>query len=263
MGREVISVLLTLILSCGVITGCKETGGIVVETKNVDVIEAKEVETKGYKVMTRGYLLETYGITNEDLEGIEFDKIVEEGNLGETSYGRYDKDQVLGSLKRDQAKIDEERAHIANNKMYLLEAKPYKGDFPDISTLKYLSVEADAFADDAEKVSYFVDFENNMFYFSGAISLAVDYRYASTQIPLTDAEKEVLLEELENVHFENWKYMYDKEGRASFFVWDTGLEFENGVVVTYHGTWNENGGTPKEYEKLKAVLRSIRLDKGN
>ena len=51
------------------------------------------------------------------------------------------------------------------------------------------------------------------------------------------------LKGLEAVHLETWDYMYDEKGRTKYLNWDMGIEFENGVIVTYHGTRGDDGET--------------------
>lgn len=57
-----------------------------------------------------------------------------------------DKASILHTLRFYQERIDEEKTLNENSKAYLLEAEEYKGEFPDIKTIKYLICEFDTYS---------------------------------------------------------------------------------------------------------------------
>lgn len=244
---------LLMILCLTLMVGCNNEGG-----EQVGEISEENMGENTYIPLTRENLANDFGITDEDLQGIEFETIVELEHLGSTSFKSADnKDLVVFLLKDSQEKLEADRLKIKNDKTYLFNAPEYEGEIPDLKDLKYLSIEHDAFGDDADKVARFIDFDKKIFYVDTAQSLVADVMIAYVQSELEDQVLEDLIVEMEALGIRNWDQNYDLEGRDKYMVWDMGLEFQRGEIISYHGTLNEDGGYPESFRDLLDILQAM------
>ena len=128
------------------------------------------------KLVTKEYLIQRYNITEEELNSIDIDFVLENAKWTIESFeqenqeyeGLDNKEMTILFLKLAESqlkeKIEKDEWLSTNSKAYLLIAERNTGKMPNLNTIKYISTNSEH---EYGINSYLVDFENNMIYKAG------------------------------------------------------------------------------------------------
>ncbi|WP_455717932.1 hypothetical protein [Anaerosporobacter sp.] len=234
--------------------------------KNQGEGQVKEMNTnqdKGKKeepLATKEMLMELFQLTEEDLEEIPVNELLSYDNMTEEDLmdlkiHLIDSSYMVTYLKDIQKSMEEEKKikeeYGIIDFTYILAAKEYEGELPDIDSIHYL---VDAYNIGDGGYSCVIDFEKSKIYYNpDNAGIYDDIRYADKVIDLTPEMKEEIIQELEEANLEKWEYEYDEyrgEGSEECF-WEFGVEFNDGTIMSTVGNY---GTTPKEYKTLRDEL---------
>ncbi|WP_455715894.1 hypothetical protein [Anaerosporobacter sp.] len=223
-------------------------------------ISTNQQEGEEDKLATKELLMEMFGVTEEDLEEIPVEDIISyfkitEGDLIIIKDELINPTDVTNYLKlslkemEEEIKIKEEYGTI--DFTYILAAKEYEGELPNIDSIHYL---VDSYNIGDGGYSCVIDFEKSKLYYNpDNAGIYDDIRYADKVIELTPEMKEEIIKELEEANIGEWDYEYNGyrgEGGEEC-LWQFGVEFNDGTIVSTAGIY---GNTPKEYKTLRDVL---------
>jgi hypothetical protein len=137
---------------------------------------------------------------------------------------------------------------------YLFGADEFTGDFPNLDTLKYFAY-SQVF--ETYSVSCLVDFENSRFFdFTPATWVSSDYTQASKVVKLTQQHKEKIIQALKDGNIAEWKHYYEDKKYKGDIYWSIGLEFEDGLIISYNGSRGD-GGFPDEHDEMMTTISSL------
>ena len=259
-----VSIIIFITLSV-ILVGCKkglsyDKDGNVIKDKyyyrDEYGITDKEVnESFTGDMVTKEYLNEVWGITDEDLKDIDLDDVVYYKDLFVKRMDENNsREQILDKLRRYQEQLDHEKFLKENDKSYLLEAELTEEPLPDIKSVKYLLFEIDTSRTFMSSTkSRLIDFENNKYYESRQ-SLKTDYIEMDDYIEFSDEEEEIIIKELDNLGIFDW-YGKNKERDD----WKMGIEFEDGTVITMSGNTDDEK-KPKNFDEFIQFLQVIEKD---
>ena len=224
----------------------------------VERVNREKGETK-HQAVTIEFMIKKYGFLKEDLEGIDLDKVLKKSPWTIADCDTIiNKEEVIQLLKKEQERINRDEAlkkHCAEvNLGYLFAADEYTGEYPDFNTLKYL-----AFTQEFEtfSVSNLIDFENSRFCdFTPESWVSSDYSQSSKVTKLTQDHKEKIIQALKDGNIMEWKHYYgDKKFKGDIY-WSVGLEFQDGLVISYYGTAGDDG-FPDEYDEMLITISNL------
>ena len=207
--------------------------------------------------VTKEYFVEWYGITQKDIEGIDFDRILERypwrySDLVDVNT----KEKALDILIYEQDYMDEEDArqkHLEEVSLeYLVTADEYEDELPDFNEIKYFaySVQTELYIN-----SYLFDFDKSIVYgYKGPIPVYIDYTVADTVAFLSEENKKEFINALNEANIESWKHRYGSKRKDT--VWNIGMEFDDGAVMSYSGIAGEKG-RPEAYMDLYKSFTSV------
>lgn len=214
----------------------------------------KTKDASGDKLATREFLIKTFHVTEEDIKKYEVEEVVsalgltedffmhEKENFSEPS----DVVSVFARLQEDfHEPVPEGKFDFSN----LYKAKEFKGEFPDVNTIKYLA--ASNYIGDGGS-SFVIDFKDNkIYYLYNTAFVYEDIRRADKVVELTEKERNEVLTALEKAEIDKWNYSYINEKEPSGEVfWDFGMEFDNGSILSFKG----KGDTADSYPELREVI---------
>lgn len=207
--------------------------------------------------VTKEYFVEWYGITQKDIEGIDFDRLLERypwrySDLVDVNT----KEKALDILIFEQGYMDEEDAlqkHIEEVGLeYLVTADEYEGELPDFNEIKYFTVSSKF---ELYTQSFLIDFNKSVLYsIDSPMPIYIDYTVADTVCHFPEKNKEVFFNALKETNIENWKHRYGSKRKDT--QWEVGIEFNDGTVVSYSGT-AEKRGKPKEFEDIYMAVIGV------
>lgn len=203
------------------------------------------------KLATKEFVMEIYALTEEDLEGIDVEKIIEYYAMAEEVISLSKRENIVGFLKDLQDDIEEEIEDSKYDFEYLVNAKEYEGEYPSFGDIKYLAY----FQSEGDGgYSFLFDFENdNVFFASGGRGVYEDYRKASATYKLTEELKKQLIAVLETAKVEDWEYHYEEDIYPEPVNWNFGMEFKDGTVISHSGVT----AAPESQGDVEKVMESI------
>ena len=212
---------------------------------------------KQEELVSKEDLIEWYGLTEEELEGIDLDKIMEKFTWRQSDLDIIDsKEKALYRLRDSQDFVDEEDArqkHIEEVSLeYLVTADEYEGELPDFNEIKYFaySVQTELYIN-----SYLFDFDKSIVYgYKGPIPVYIDYTVADTVAFLSEENKKEFINALNEANIESWKHRYGSKRKDT--VWNIGMEFDDGAVMSYSGIAGKKG-RPETYMDLYKSFTSV------
>lgn len=256
MKKKFFYLLMSAVLSSILMSACSTK-----RSKEEEKVNIKEYTNKEEKTLaSKEFLMITFSITEKDIENLPVDEIlsyykITEEDLLETKQQLVNPSDITNYLKLLQKDIKEEKRikeeYGTIDFKYILEAKEYTGNLPDIESIRYL---VDSYNIGTGGYSCVIDFEKNKIYYQpNAAGVCDDIRYAEKVIDLTSETKEEIIGLLEDVKLGDWKYKYDEyrgEGGEECF-WEFGVEFNDGTIVSNYGIY---GDSPDEYITLRDIL---------
>lgn len=222
--------------------------------ENVESIQNSQDEADKKPLATKAFILETFQLTEEDVEKYDLEELISyfqlteeyflqvKQNLKELSY-------ITIDLKRLQEQMVKEKTEEKYDFSYLINAEKFSGEFPDMATIRYLTVSDQQ---DTGGTSFVIDFDKELIYDSyNSANLYSDIRKADKETELKEEQKNEIIKALEEAEIWKWDYKYSDDsesGMASW--WHLGAEFEDGTIVSFNGA----GIVPDNYSVLEKVL---------
>ena len=213
---------------------------------------------KQEELVSKEDLIEWYGLTEEELEGIDLDKVMKKYTWRQSDLEDIDsKERALDMLREDQRYIDRDDArqkHLEEVGLeYLVTADEYEGELPDFNEIKYFaySVQTELYID-----SCLFDFDKSVVYgYKGAMPIYIDYTAADTVVFLSEENKKEFINALKEANIENWKHRYGSRMRDT--LWNIGMEFNDETVTSYSGTRGKRGHPETYMDIYKAIQTAI------
>ena len=212
---------------------------------------------KQKELVSKEELIEWYGLTEEELEGIDLDKIMDKFTWRQSDLEDIDsKEMALDILIFEQGYIDEEDAlqkHLEEVGLeYLVTTDEYEGELPDFNEIKYFTVSSKF---ELYTQSFLIDFNKSVLYsIDSPMPIYIDYTVADTVCHFPEKNKEVFFNALKETNIEKWKHRYGSKRKDT--QWEVGIEFNDGTVVSYSGT-AEKRGRPKEFEDIYMAVIGV------
>ena len=212
---------------------------------------------KQEELVSKEDLIEWYGLTEEELEGIDLDKVMKKYTWRQSDLEDIDsKERALDMLREDQRYIDRDDArqkHLEEVGLeYLVTADEYEGELPGFNEIKYFTL-SNKF--ELYTQSFLIDFNKSVLYsIDSAMPIYIDYTAADTVCHFPEKNKEVFFNALKETNIENWKHRYGSKRKDT--QWEVGIEFNDGTVVSYSGTAGKRG-QPKEFENLYMAVIGV------
>lgn len=234
------------------LTGCatEKTKG----EENVESIQNSRDEAANTPLATKAFILETFQLTEEDIEKYDLEELISYFQLTEEYFLQVkqnlkDLSYITIDLKRLQKQMVKEKTEEKYDFSYLINAEKFSGEFPDMATIRYLTVSDQQ---GTGGTSFVIDFGKELIYDSYySANLYSDIRRADKETVLKEEQKNDIIKALEEAEIWKWDYMYSdnsEPGMASW--WHLGAEFEDGTIVSFNGA----GIVPDNYSILEKVL---------
>ena len=143
---------------------------------------------KQKELVSKEELIEWYALTEEDLKGIDLDKVMERYTFRQSDLEDIDsKEKMLYLLKKCQGFVDEEDArqkHLEEVSLeYLVTADEYEGELPDFNEIKYFAYSAQ---DELNIDSCLFDFDKSIVYgYKDLMPIYIDYTVEDTVVFLS------------------------------------------------------------------------------
>ncbi len=209
--------------------------------------------------VTKEFLMSEYDITEEEFESIDVNRVLRKLSWRTDGFDQNTtKEMVIEMLKKEQERIIRDEAsskHFAEvNLGYLFAADEYTGEYPDFSTLKYFAYTQEF---ETYSVSGLIDFDKSKFCdFTPESWVSSDYTQASKVVKLTQQHKEKIIQALRDGDLVKWKHYYEDKKFKGDIYWSIGLEFKDGLIISYNGTAGDDG-FPDEYDDMMTTISSL------
>jgi len=233
--RKVIAIVF-LFIFCVVINGCYgnyKEGAI----ENMKTDESRYTEL-GEKIVTKEFLMNTYGFNESDLEGIDVEEVLFRFEVTEEGLQDTDSDRIIEYLQKMQkmmTETEEVKEASTTDYSYLVQTEEYTGEIPDYGSLKYMTF---LLTEGNGGSSCFIDFHEKMIYYGhGALGVYKNIKNSGKSIKLTVEMESNILDSIRDANIQDWDYRYEvktdnPEGNSE---WHFGMEFEEGSVITFKG----------------------------
>jgi hypothetical protein len=247
-------VVIISIITCVLLTGC--TLGKTKGEENVKDFENKKMDetiSNTEPLATKEFIMETFQLTEEEFNAYRVEEYISKFNLSESYFLEEKSDTNDFSIIIDNLKILQEIQQDDDQEnydfSYLIKADEYNGEYPDIKSIKYLAV-SQQYGDGGKSI--LIDFEKNIKFYSKISNHVYDnIQYAEGRSDFTEDEKNDMIQALTNAQIWEWNYMYSSDKKAADESWwHFGVEFENGIIITYKG----EGKVPQNYTSLEEEL---------
>lgn len=222
--------------------------------EKVESIQSSQEEADKKPLATKAFILETFQLTEEDVENYDLEELISYFQLTEDYFLQVKQNlknlsYITIDIKRLQEQMLKEKTEEKYDFSYLINAEKFTGEFPDMASIKYLTVSDQQ---DTGGTSFVIDFEKGIIYDSyNTANLYSDIRKADKETELKEEQKNDIIKALEVAEIWKWDYMYSDDsesGMASW--WHLGAEFEDGTIVSFNGA----GIVPDNYNVLEKVL---------
>ena len=219
------------------------------ENKGKNMVEQEEK-----KLATKEFLIETYHLTEEEIEESEIEKLItyfeltEGFFLEEISYGN-DFSTTIYNLLIAQEELEMKGEEENNDFSYLLEAEEFKGEFPELGKIRHLAASMNI-ADGG--YSCFIDFKNFKIYYEYNTAFVYEnIQNAEEVLEISETVREEIINALKEAEIDQWDYSYvDKNEPSGEVFWDFGMEFEDGTIISFSG----KGGSAASFPELRDVI---------
>lgn len=231
------------------------------------LVACEQVSSNGEEdtMVSKEWMMEEYGIGEEEISNIDFGLIEEYAAFGtkEDTKMRYpDKESLLKTLQSRQNLIEEDLADQElkenNDYLYLIEENTGYQDFSG-QDVKYVALESGFIqyktteTSPNGQVSVFLDLDEGKAYFSYYESSIIDFPLrARRQIDLSEEDITAIQDLINQTDFSSWELSqmnYDEKGDHD---WSFAFELEDGQVV--HFIVEDMLGQDNAWNFVKKVL---------
>lgn len=234
------------------LTGCATNK--VKGDEKVEGVQNLQEEAEKEPLATKAFILETFQLTEDDLEKLDIEELISYFQLTEEYFRQVkqnlkDLSYITIDLKRLQEQMAEEKKEEKSDFSYLISGEKFTSEFPDMETIRYLVVSDQQ---DTGGTSFVIDFDKAMIYDSyNTANLYTDIRKADKESVLKEDQKNEIIKALKDAEIWKWNYMYSDESDSGLANWwHLGAEFEDGTTVSFNGA----GIVPDNYGILEKVL---------
>jgi hypothetical protein len=251
--RMAICILILLVL-CVSVGGCSKNNQE--KTLGKNKTDSSEYTEYGEKIATKEFLVNAFGFTDSDFNGIDVEKVLTRYEVSEEALKESgdSKEFIIESLKKLQKMLDEEgKPQIKPLKpdySYLVKAKEFKGKYPSFDNLKYFTEISTGGNGGA---SCFIDFKKNILLFAdGSLPIYEDIDKYNKKVELSKERKENIIKALKKAGIDKWNYKYEvkKYSPEGGSHWYLGMEFEDGTIISYSGSNDGPDTLDQIYEEI-------------
>lgn len=238
------------------ITVAMEETGEDGKTETEGEMKPEEETEMSEKRMTKEYIIEQNIFTEEELEGVDVEAILENHNWKEGDENR--------KTWKTFFLIEAEEQKIAAG---LIETIDYsylgeldsredglsKEELGSIITIAFL------YQDGNYLESILLDKENGRMYMGKACDLLVENAIPTTAMDMEEDTWDTVVTLLDSCEVTEWKKRYQgtSEGTTGNFWWNLFIELENGEKCFYSGEGAVGPSTPEQYRELEHGLRGL------
>jgi len=214
--------------------------------KTEDVEE--DMNNAEVELVTREWIIAHFGFTEEELEGIDVDAVIQYRKYTEEYLKKdiFTKEYFLKCLKRNNKEIK-------TNVSYL-----FDGGQPD-GKISVSQIKTIAFLEGEDNANYYwhISVQNKKAYYCFGYKYNIDLeKECDSSVELTDEYIAELLNCLEKANLHKWKSVYNGTNNNSTgdWRWDLGIELFDGTVYSWGGGGMFGDNKPEEFEPVKDVI---------
>lgn len=238
------------------IVAMEETGEDM-ETETEEDMKPEEEMEMSEKRMTREYIIEQNLFTEEELEGVDVEAILEEWKWKEGDENRKTwRNRFLIEIKKQKiaAGLIETIDYSYLGELDSHEDGLSKEEFGSITTIAF------QYQDGNYLESILLDKEKGKMYMGKACDLLVENAIPTVTMDLEEDTWDTVVTLLESCEVTKWKKRYqgtDEEGNTGNFWWNLFIELENGEKCFYSGEGVTGQNAPKQYRELEYGLTGL------
>ena len=238
MKRRMMAAL--LIIACTVMAaGCSKSGSPAQPSASGEPETAAAAEQVQD---AKDFLQEQFGYTDDELDGIDAEALVNDYDMRNETYTREEVDAILAEYRGVYTVTDEDKIYeILGN------TDDDCSDSPDLPADAQITKAALYISSVSSQNKYLFDFEEHCYYVNDA-----NVRF------MTQNQEERLLKAFRNAHIENWPHYTDntetEAETTGSFGFKIALQIADGTVCSYGGYTKDMTGLPNGFDGIYATV---------